>query len=55
MQGNLGDPRPFTAREYFRYKYFRQYYMEYSSIWVPPGGTWVLRVLIEYLSTQVLS
>ena len=34
------------------YKYFRQYCMEYSSIWVPPGGTWVL---IEYLSTWVLS
>ena len=32
MQGNLGDPRPFTARKYFRYKYFRQYCMEYSSI-----------------------
>ena len=29
--------------------------MEYSSIWVPPGGTWVLRVLIEYLNTWVLS
>ena len=31
-QGNLGDPRPFTARKYSRYKYFRQYHMEYSSI-----------------------
>ena len=32
MQGNLGDPRPFTTRKYFRYKYFRQYCMEHSSI-----------------------
>ena len=36
------------------YKYFRQYCMEYSSIWVPPGGTWVLWVIVEYLSTWVL-
>ena len=28
----LGDPRPFTARKYCKYKYFRQYCMEYSSI-----------------------
>ena len=26
------DPRPFTARKYSIYKYFRQYCMEYSSI-----------------------
>ena len=32
MQGNLGDPRPFTTRKYFRYEYFSQYCMEYSSI-----------------------
>ena len=31
-QGNLGNPRPFTARKYSRSKYFRQYCMEYSSI-----------------------
>ena len=29
---NLSDPRPFTARKYSIYKYFRQYRMEYSSI-----------------------
>ena len=39
----------------YEYKYFKQYCMEYWSIWVPPGGSWVLRVLIEYLSTWVLS
>ena len=55
MQGNLGYPRPFTAKKYSRSKYFRQYCMDYSSIWVPLVSTWVLRVLIEYSSTQVLS
>ena len=29
---NLSDPRPFTTRKYSIYKYFRQYYVEYSSI-----------------------
>ena len=32
MQGNLGDPRPFTAGKYSRSKYFRQSCMENSSI-----------------------
>ena len=39
----------------YEYKYFSQYCVEYSSIWVPLGGTWVLRVLREYLSIWVLS
>ena len=55
MQGNLGDPRPFTTRKYFRYKYFRQYCMEYSSIWVPQGVLEYLGEYLEYLSTWVLS
>ena len=51
MQGiwvNLGQYR-------YVYQYSKQYQLEYSSIWVPPVSTWVLRVLPEYLSTQVLS
>ena len=52
---NLSDPRPFTARKYFRYKYFRQYHMEYSSIWVPQGVLEYLGEYLEYLSTWVLS
>ena len=55
MQGNLGDPRPFTARKYFRHEYFRQYCMEYSSIWVLQGVLEYLGEYLEYLSTQVLS
>ena len=27
------------------YQYSKQYWLEYSSIWVPPASTWVLRVL----------
>ena len=55
----MSDPRPFTARKYSIYKYFRQYCMEYSSILVPQGvpeylGEY-LGEYLEYLSTQVLS
>ena len=52
---NLSDPRPFTARKYSIYKYFRQYRVEYSSIWVPQGVLEYLGEYLEYLSTQVLS
>ena len=55
IQGNLGDPRPFTTRKYFRYKYFRQYCMEYSGILVPHGVLEYLGEYLEYLSTRVLS
>ena len=48
----FGWSRVFTARNIST---LGQYCVEYSSIWVPPGGTWVLRVLIEYLSAWVLS
>ena len=52
---NLSDPSPFTARKYSIYEYFRQYCMEYSSIWVPQGVPGYLGEYLEYLSTQVLS
>ena len=55
MHGNLGDPRPFTTREYSIYEYFSQYHVEYSSIWVPQGVLEYIDEYLEYLSTRVLS
>ena len=43
MQGNLGDPRPFTARKYSRYKYFRQYHAWSTQVSGYPQG------VLEYL------